>query len=229
MTENRNKIVERIKLLFNLGKSPNENEAASAIAMAKKLMDEHKISQIEIDKTKTNGLDEKHTDLTVIQIEHSLIISLLIKHFHVRIYTLKRQNRVKQYVSFIGQKDDVDIAYYMFQLLVKIFRNLWNKREKKNVKLERNSYMIGLAEGIGDLLTKQSKEQSKEHQNALIVIENELTKIADDYWIEKNMPPIREKPNPIQLVNIDAYCDGYLDGALSKLFETIQQKREVIK
>ena len=45
----KEKVIERIRLLLNLGRSPNPNEAESAVAMAAKLMDDYRISKEEVD------------------------------------------------------------------------------------------------------------------------------------------------------------------------------------
>jgi hypothetical protein len=48
MMDNLNKIKDKIKKLFALSKSPNANEAAAALEMAQKLMDEYNLVKTEI-------------------------------------------------------------------------------------------------------------------------------------------------------------------------------------
>lgn len=125
MTE-RIRIIERIKLLLNLGKSPNPNEAETAVAKAMLLMDEYDISREEVDKA-VREIESFEVGPLAARIEHRCVVNLLVVYFRVKCMTMTIARKRK--FMFYGEPHNIEIAKMFTKRLLRRFR-AGGKREK---------------------------------------------------------------------------------------------------
>ncbi|MDR2407904.1 MAG: DUF2786 domain-containing protein [Bacteroidales bacterium] len=185
--ESRAKRIERIELLFNLGRSPNSNEAAAAVAKAKQLMDEYNIEQYEIKKVKSDSVIRYDTNYYIKRLKrhHYRIFDLLRSFFYVDcicVYTNKGLQLI-----LIGLPIYVEVADVLYGKVLKIFTNQVSQY-KKVLKAKKDvfyyeSYVDGFFNGIVLQLRSQRQRDEKlqQNQNALIISEQVIKAAIDDF------------------------------------------------
>jgi hypothetical protein len=230
--QTRNKIIERIKLLFNLGKSPNQNEAESAIAMAKKLIDEYKIEEKELNGI-YSGLVRKDIGTFLDRNEIFLIAKIVTAHFYNHVQVFNKVNKFtgkqnkKLLVVILGKPEDIEIGVFVFERLLNIFCNLWKTKQKNTTtyeRYERETYYKGIADGIEFNLDHQKNEKSPENNNALVVIKKDLELAVDQYWKNSNVL-IKDKKTINKTIQMDltTYLEGYTKGLTIDPFQKINK------
>ena len=102
------KILDKIRKLLALSKSPNENEAAVALAMAQELMLRYNIDNIDLEQESTEDIIEIDFKISYQAEESSLrFVYWLGKAFFFKSILIKRnigQDKIKfeRYIRFIG-------------------------------------------------------------------------------------------------------------------------------
>ncbi|MDR0387242.1 MAG: DUF2786 domain-containing protein [Treponema sp.] len=129
MTTDIDKIKDRIKKLFALSKSPNANEAAAALEMAQRLMDEYRLIKNEIPTLDVNE-DEmpRASGFTPPQYEINLAVSIA-EAFGCKVLmsrTLDKQKLIyRNTYKYIGIDYRPEVASYIATVL---FRKLHRAR-----------------------------------------------------------------------------------------------------
>lgn len=176
---NRDDLIRKIKLLLNLGKSTNPNEAEAAVAKAMLMMDEHDVSQNEMDRSEIR-IGRVDLDPIYVQIEHKLIVTLLMEHFRIRAVHSARGRR--RAYSFLGDPTNLDIALQVYRTLLSAFRRRWRERQKTLRNPDRVSFMLGIAGGVSGQLKRIREGMSSDRRNALVAIDAKLDRDVDDYF-----------------------------------------------
>ncbi|MDG4949144.1 MULTISPECIES: DUF2786 domain-containing protein [Actinobacillus] len=144
------KLLEKIKKLLALSKSPNIHEATRALEMAQKLMKKHKISRddVEISENTTEVSFAKRTPVYV----HNLV-AIIKRAFGCEAYLLCTD---KAKAIFFGQEERPEIAAYCFDVLYrklaiarKAFTATQSKRLKRSTLIARaDAFCEGWTEGV---------------------------------------------------------------------------------
>lgn len=124
MTEDqKNKLIERIKRLLALSKSPNEHEAAAAMSKAQELMRELSITEEDLELT---DFATVRTDTLLVKSGHRLpryvsYMSYLMKTaFGVEcIFSDGQRNKE---IIFVGTKSKTEICVYTWTVLARILK-----------------------------------------------------------------------------------------------------------
>ncbi|MFS8367851.1 DUF2786 domain-containing protein [Acetobacter oryzifermentans] len=124
MTEDqRNKLIERIKRLLALSKSPNEHEAAAAMSKAQELMRELSITEEDLELT---DFATVRTDTLLVKSGHKLpvyvsdLACLMETAFGVEcIFSDGQRNKD---VIFVGTKSKTEICVYTWTVLARILK-----------------------------------------------------------------------------------------------------------
>lgn len=119
------KHLEKIKKCFDLSKSSNPNEAANALAMARKLMRKYGLSDediefIEMGETTSRSRIQRKPNAYV-----SVLVSEIAKSFQV--IPMLETCYEGSFPQFIGRKDAAMMAAYAFDVL---YRQLINARKQ---------------------------------------------------------------------------------------------------
>ncbi len=124
MTEDqKNKLIERIKRLLALSKSPNEHEAAAAMSKAQKLMRELSITEEDLELT---DFATEYTDMILVKSGHRMpayvcyMASLVESAFGVK--CLFSDGQCNKEIIFVGTKSKTKICVYTWTVLARILK-----------------------------------------------------------------------------------------------------------
>ena len=163
------KILSKIKKLLALAKSGNEHEAANALRLAQKLMQEHQLSEQEVKLSEVGQREIKRANAADKQpLWANLLTSCITNAFGLEaILSWKRD--IGATVIFIGPADRVEIGSYCYEVLApqllkarKAYLASLNKRLKLTTKTNR-----------ADLFAEGWISAVRRHVNKLVPTEEE--------------------------------------------------------
>ena len=147
------KIMERIQKCLALSRSSNAAEAGVALAMAQRLMEEHKVTTLDLRFSEVTEVEVKSTLPKRMPGWELRLVRLVGDVFHCKLMWRpgagnSRPGIPHKYYAgayiFIGLKTQVQIAEYTANVLLRQLR-----RETKDMRqLERNSYSEGWVAGV---------------------------------------------------------------------------------
>jgi Protein of unknown function (DUF2786). len=148
-------ILSKIKLLRNLANSPNANEAASALAMADKLIAKYNISEEELasiaDQPPKYGEEELlFHSLSIVPWKQHLALACA-KNFYCHIIqeTLTPGVGDPEYKYYVyGEDEDVNSTKFVFHTLVKKINNLIDTKCIGRGPIYVDSYCQGVVEAV---------------------------------------------------------------------------------
>lgn len=164
--ENKDKIIEKIKNLFDLSNNnPNENEAMSAALKAQELMAKYDINMSQVEDDTAEKEEIMTTGVNVNDIKGSNgttkwrfeLARVVANNFRCDLCFSNRGD-----VYFVGYKTDSEIAArtfkYLFEIGNKLSLRYYNKIRNSgfNTNGVRYAYQIGFVRGVKDKLERQS-------------------------------------------------------------------------
>lgn len=161
MSENNDKIQEKIRHLLALATSPNEHEARSALLKARKLMAKYKILEHDLENIKDQEVKRVVTDIDYSSRRDPWVYSLayvIAKNHCCEAYQLRKKGKQTCIVGFVGFETDAGICKDLFCYAVDSVRAVTKKLKKDGVK-KADGYGFGFAVGLGDAYKKQEKEE----------------------------------------------------------------------
>lgn len=218
------RVIEKIKRLLALSNSSNEHEARLAAERASEIMLKYNLSMQDI-KSDDKKYVEETLDLCVWEeVEERYVCNILTNFFFVDCLTGYFGR--KRILYLLGRKDNVEVAHYMYEYLMREFRNCWmmykiTKRCNENV---RDSYYIGMFSGLNVQLN--SRKRAVEKETGLVVVKD-----ADlEKWKYERHPNIK-KGRSCKLKNRDwqAENDGYSKGKELQINAGIRNRGESAK
>ena len=136
-------ILNKIQKLLNLSKSSNPNEAASALRMARTLMQKHNVSMSDVE---LSTIDECSVSLKGMFSDRKIIgmlSTIIMKCFNIKCLCRISGNRIVK-ITFVGEKTSIELATYAFTYL---------SRQMLNVKKEYTltaKYDLKMQYRVGD-------------------------------------------------------------------------------
>ena len=219
--QNRHKVIERIRLLLNLGRSPNLNEAESAVAMAKKLMEDFQISQSDIHISATD-IQKVCIGMVRWSAEHNFVFAILQQFFNIRYTYITINGRRK--VTVYGMQDDIDLALQVAHSLLKTFRSLWAKQSKTiehqwrreiGDPMDKYSFMSGILFSVSQRLKEQRNNRPVSEKTALVVSETERQKALNAFY---DALDTRETKHRKHTIDNDSFENGIIAGLTVECF-----------
>ena len=210
------KIKEKIRKLLALSESPNENEAKSALLMARRLMYEHKLTKEEcVDARKqeirevlTGWMSGSRRNPWLVPLSAVIGEKYCCKAYRKHIYA--KQNSE---IGFVGLEDDAATCKEVFEYAVKFVMEQ-NKRTKAQLKKRSHdaafikhccdSYGLGFIRGLEEAFDEQDIEQEEKGWGLVLSIPKEVTEATKDFGTKKWNCPDR--------VFSDDYSRGISDG-----------------
>ena len=230
------KILDKIRKLLALAQSPNENEAALALAMAKDLMLRYNIDNIDLEQETTEDIIEIDFKISHQAEESSLrFVYWLGKAFLVRPILIKRnigQDKIKfeRYIRFIGKQADVAASTYIFSFIMSIL----DKKEKEYSKKSKikKDYSLGFITAVCDKL-KQIEEDRRNNQVYTIdEAKQETSLILASFGLINNFIKNKYgdklndgKQSDVEF-DLDAFRDGYTEGLKQGIFAGVESKEK---
>ncbi|CAH2213257.1 DUF2786 domain-containing protein [Tepidibacter aestuarii] len=156
-----NKIISKIKKLFALSESSNENEAKVALIKAQELLAKHKLSIKEIKEyqdTKTNVIENK-TNVSFTKAKWKGRLAYVIaENFGCYSYFKTRRNNT---VAFMGKDEDVTVCTIVLEYAIDCINNTVKKlkyqyyKKYNTTKGLENDYALGFIAGLENAFEKQ--------------------------------------------------------------------------
>lgn len=173
-TDERNKIVERVKALLAMGNDVSSpNEASIALKRARALMDKHQIGMSDVESWDSDdSFGEASVDSgTATKKWYEWLIA---KVSMLNDCTVRKRRRIDAntgkeiiYYLFQGFAEDVKLSEFMASYLHEACLNLY-KRDKKQMQISgnrgRNSYLMGISEGICGRIDEMIEQRQAQSQ-----------------------------------------------------------------
>lgn len=208
---------EKIRKLLALAESPNENEAKEALLKAREIMAKHKLSFADVEKK----VNEEIKEIEVKDITFSSRKNLWIKdiafevatHYCCKSILYSCAGKQTHTVCFVGVGDDVELCSEIFKYAVesvfsqitRIIQNSESYLTSKDMKLIRDSYGLGFAEGLSIAFSEQ-EEKNPEWGLVLLVPAQ-----VNEYLKSINAKPKKFKTKNIQIEK-NVFNKGLVDG-----------------
>ncbi|MEZ5537612.1 MAG: DUF2786 domain-containing protein [Thiolinea sp.] len=165
------RILEKIQKCMALSASSNENEAASALKQAQKLMEKHGLTSSDVLMAQVNECSTKRVTRNSDRLpEWQADLALMIgKAFDCRVITLWRPGG--KVIQYIGCGTDPEIATYSLEVLnrqliarrAEYMRSLPNWMTRRQKTLSANSYaegwVLSAAEKAGNVFDRKLPEE----------------------------------------------------------------------
>ena len=201
--------MEKIAKCLALSESSNENEARTALLMARRLMAEYKIS--DLSEAVSKDPEERQTPITFTTIRNNWVIDLtnaIGPRYCCKPYTSRRYGKKTRYACFLGFPEDLDVCVPAFELAVSTI--MMNIRVLRLSKEEGDSYARGFIQGLKDAYAEQDRKMSSDPMSTALVsvmdIPREVKEYADNSFRRENIRVRAYQRDDI------AYDSGLRDG-----------------
>ena len=208
----REAALEKIRKCLALSSSPNENEARTALLMARRLMAEYKIGSPEEELTGGQIPEERVTSVTYTTIRDNWVIDLLNlmgPRYCCRPFSSKEYGKKTRTAAFAGFPQDLDVCIPAFEFAVATIRsNIISDRMDRS---SADSYARGFIQGLEAEYARQDAEiLSKDITERSLVTVMEVPEEVDRYADER----FRTQRIRLRAYERDegAYNSGYADG-----------------
>ena len=198
MTDNQlDAIRQRIKKLLALSKSPNENEALSAIEKANDMMESYGFN-----KNDFTEYSIKKIKSTKRYCEWRAVLANAVEN----LYATYHYKNMEGSVIFCGEEIDVLMSTEMFVYLTKAVERITKNNVRKNAKYKyRQSYKAGIANRIYDKMEELGQSCSWRNKEEISKRKTEIST-----WAHSQLQIVRiEKKIKI---NPKAFSKGEIDG-----------------
>jgi hypothetical protein len=225
MTED--KIIDLIRKLLNLSRSPNEHEASLALKKAQKLLFEHNlsISQVNAATNLSQQTESVIEESVHIASRHQFKEWKISLGFGIAQYFFCKGlvSRTGHYFYFIGKKSDTEVITEAYKWIIEQAERLadealvaykktddYNKRPIHGRQF-KNSYFRGLVTGICNILRDQwnKLENESEQSRALVVVRGK--EVTD--FIAQKYPKLRNHQGSNSDLDYHAYSKGKADAS----------------
>jgi hypothetical protein len=173
-----NKVIEKVKSLLAMSRgSANANEAATAAAMANKIIDQYRLSECDLEGTEEGHSEPIEEDSDYIYQSGKvtqwkrLLVSVLARHYgcsHWNHTDYSGGRKVSRY-RLVGRKSDIGLVHYMFSWLSTECIRLSQLEAKGMGRVFVASYCEGFVNGVAQQLKASRTEAKAEASSSSIV------------------------------------------------------------
>jgi hypothetical protein len=215
--------LSKVRKLFELSNSPNENEAALAASKARELLARYNLSIADLPTDDIrSAIAPTEASVSVGKAIRNWVKGLLIHiadGFECQ-HIIRRRHGSSTVLSFIGTPADAEVAVYTFQFL---YRQLLRLVEQALPKLKRensgwstaalkSAYLDGAVKRIGEKFRAQTQPiRTAEHHHCkeLVLSKEQIIKT----YMATAFPNIRMEYGRTRVVSAAAFDKGYSDAA----------------
>ncbi|MEI7449236.1 MAG: DUF2786 domain-containing protein [Desulfomonile sp.] len=222
----KEEVVSKVRKLFELSNSANENEAALAAAKAREFLSRYNLSMADLptdDMRRVIAATE--ACVQVGKVVHNWVKGLLIHTAHgfECEHIIHRRHGCDLTLSFIGTAADAEVAAYTFQfvyrelirLLQRALPNLKREHTGWSTAALRYAYLDGAVKRIGERFwehTQTIRAAERKGCKELVLAKEQMIKS----YMDKAFPNIRREYARGRFVSAGAFDKGYRDaGSLS--------------
>jgi len=169
VTDDEQRVLDRVSKLLALAESPNEHEARAAMAAAQKLLLKHNLE--ERSARHARGYAFRHVGPAASRhAEHEKILGTLLgKHFFVEaiwlpVYLPSAGKRVTV-LELVGTPANLEIAEYVHGYLLQTAERLWREHKRASFiesDRDRRTFLAGVMSGFAQKLARQATEQREQ-------------------------------------------------------------------
>lgn len=182
-------VKRRVKKLLALSKSPNENEAASALRKANELMADYKLTAEQFfDYTKAKVKGTKRF------IRWRVVLANAVENLYATYHYSDHEGNI----VFIGEELDVFMSTEMYKYLVKTIDRMAKQNIRKNAKYKyRQSYRAGIASRLYDRMYELGQQCSWRNPKELKAQKKQIAEFVEKQVAIKTSKKKFEKANPL--------------------------------
>jgi len=210
-------IIDKIKKLLALSKSPNEKEAASALQKAKALLTKYGIDFSEINKANINILEKvfiKNKEISNWQ--YKLIECITYSTFTEAIIEV---NDKEQEIKIIGRKVNVITAMNLYEYLDTTVFQI--SKKYTSIVRDMESFRYGMVEKIQQRLKHSENTYNANNEKELIIVINRETEKENTEYIKNKYGDVENK-NYHDPVEENSYGLGKIIGGKISLNKQVQ-------
>ncbi len=222
ISDEREKLLEKIEALMRLRESSNPHEAALATGKVVELLQKYNLSEEEIvlpEKPEITRGDFSWTSGVIFSWELDLSVTIA-NHFMCRAFHNNRMKSKYARVTFIGRKINVEASLKVFSELRENFRTsaslAWRElepldRDSRDDRSFRNSWLSGALYGVQVALRRQKENLPPQTSALLVLREHEV-----DEFVKTKMHTVDGDPRS-EYGHRDpgAFEEGYTHGRAS--------------
>lgn len=205
-------ITKKIQKLLSLATSSNEHEAKAAADKAQELLVAHNLNLQSIgDSSLEDYTEEEIISLKKANQETKFTAPIVAQFFFVSV--IKSRSRVAGMttISFIGREENVEIAKYTYDFLVRTFKDTWKAHKKENKNAHKQSFYYGLYKGLQESLEAQRKKT--QDSMALVLVNDPML----DKAVKKFSPNARNTKTSVRAGSHDDIQAGKEQGRNIKI------------
>ena len=223
----KEQVLSKVRKLFELSNSPNENEAALAASKARELLARYNLSIADLPTDDIrSAISPTETSVRVGKAVKNWVKGLLIhvsEGFECQ-HIIHRRHGSNTILSFIGTPADAEIAVYTFQFLYRQLQQLVERALPRLKRENRGWNSVALRHAYLDGAVKRIGEKLREQTNIIRTVENHECKeliLAKDQMIEDYMatafPNIKMEYGRKRVISAAAFDKGYSDAGTINL------------
>lgn len=181
-------VKRRVKKLLALSKSPNENEAASALRKANDLMTDYKLTAEQFsDYTKAKVKGTKRF------VRWRVVLANAVENLYATFHYTDHEGNI----VFIGEELDVFMSTEMYKYLVKTTDRMAKQNIRKNAKYKyRQSYRAGIASRLYDRMYELGQQCSWRNPKELVAQQKQIAEFVEKQVAIETSKKKFEKANP---------------------------------
>lgn len=186
-------VIDKVKKLQSLSKSNNINEAIAAAAVANKLIDQYRLSQIDLEFTDIENSEPIEEDFEFVYETGKItqwkvhLAMILAQHYGCYIYNDNTfaSGRKQSRLRLVGRRSDMAIHKYMFNWLQLECKRFCLKEAKGFGRVYADSYCKGFVNGIETQLKSSRLEVTKNINQVSLLKINKRESEAKEYLTSK--------------------------------------------
>lgn len=203
--------LDRVQKLLRLAKSDNPHEAATAAAMAQKIIDRHKldVASFENEDSPVEKIEDTSLDNSTSTWKLRLA-GVIAKANGCKLYYIPSRS-----IQLIGRQSDAQTVRYLYQWLSKEIDRLTREESQGKGKTWANNFRLGAVETLGHRLHIEKEETKREAQAEAFAKEGEagLTKINQAIVKVADTTPLEKFAETLNLRKGSTRRSSYDDGA----------------
>lgn len=207
-------VLEKIKkLLRNKGRTTEETETALFLAQKLAMKNGIDINSVNPDEPAREPITHAQAvTLARLQCECKYSAMIINRFFNVAAFVSKG-------IVFVGTKQQIEIARYVYNFLVRHFRREW--KIKKGKLRNRQSFMAGMYDGLfHKLLISQPKIEDKE---GIILISHA---VATKTYIEEKFGQLKSKAVKPDKDSVRARARGIASGLETNIYKGLETNEQ---
>ena len=224
-------IIEKVRKLLRMSRSPNEHEARLAIEHALRLAEKHKIDvgTLELDSDLEKFMHQAFPSAQRLSHVAKLALNICTGFFHVSVVICRGE------VAFIGTCSDVAIAHYVFGFVtnscnrcLREFANVFQRRSRRKPSLnQRRNYVAGFFYGLRSHLTTSQEQHYLENAKfALVIAEQDIRR---QQYKERLFPNTTSVNTPKMRRNWSAVMHGFHDGQRTTIHQPLDGSQPLLR